>query len=83
MLYKIAHLLRDKMGWLWNLIECLNAMLFSLRYGKKLKSLALLVVNILSCIRECNELKGNTDAEEELVVIDINSKFYYFFKCIN
>lgn len=38
MLYKIAHLLRDKMGWLWNLLECFNAMLFSLRYGKKLKA---------------------------------------------
>lgn len=40
MLYRIAHLLRDKMGWLWNLIECINAMLFSLRYGKKLKGFA-------------------------------------------
>lgn len=40
MLYKLAHLLRDKMGWLWNLIECFNAMLFSLRYGKKLKAFA-------------------------------------------
>lgn len=37
MLYKIAHILRDKLGWLWNLIEWLNGMLFWLRYGKKLK----------------------------------------------
>ena len=37
MLYKIAHILRDKMGWLWNLIEWLNSMLFSIRYGKKLR----------------------------------------------
>lgn len=37
MLYKIAHILRDKMGWLWNLIEWLNSMLFYMRYGKKLK----------------------------------------------
>lgn len=37
MLYRIAHLLRNKMGWLWNLIECFNAMLFSLRYRKTLK----------------------------------------------
>ena len=28
------------MGWLWNLIECFNAMLFSLGYGKKLKAFA-------------------------------------------
>lgn len=30
------------MGWLWNLIECFNAMFFSLRYGKKLKTFAFL-----------------------------------------
>ena len=38
MLYKIAHILRDKMGWLWNLIEGFNSMLFALRYGRNLKS---------------------------------------------
>ena len=37
MLYKIAHLLRDKLSWLWDLIEMLNGWLFSLRYGKKLE----------------------------------------------
>ena len=37
MLYTIAHYLRDKLSWLWNLVEILNAWLFSLRYGKKLK----------------------------------------------
>lgn len=36
MLYKIAHILRDKMGWLWALIELVNSWLFSLRYGKRL-----------------------------------------------
>lgn len=38
MLYKIAHILRDKMGWLWFLIERLNSLLFSVRYGKKMKA---------------------------------------------
>ena len=37
MLYKIAHILREKLGWLWNLIEYFNGILFSLKYGKKLK----------------------------------------------
>lgn len=37
MLYEIAHILRDKMGWVWNLVERLNSMLFSLRYGKRLR----------------------------------------------
>ncbi|MBO4924562.1 MAG: GNAT family N-acetyltransferase [Bacteroidales bacterium] len=38
MLYAIAHFLRDKLSWLWNLVESINAWLFSLRYGKKLKA---------------------------------------------
>ena len=37
MLYQIAHIVRDKFGWLWNLIERLNAWLFSMRYGRRLK----------------------------------------------
>lgn len=44
MLYKIAHILRDKMGWLWNLIEWLNSMLFSMRYGKKIKGFSFTTV---------------------------------------
>lgn len=37
MLYKLAHILRDKFSWAWNLIEWVNALLFSWRYGKKLR----------------------------------------------
>lgn len=38
MLYKIAHILRDNLSWLWNFIEWVNGLLFSLRYGKQLKA---------------------------------------------
>ena len=38
MLYQIAHIVRDKFGWLWQLIERLNAWLFSVRYGTILDS---------------------------------------------
>ena len=38
MLYAIAHILRDKLGWLWNIIESFNGMLFSLRYGKRMRA---------------------------------------------
>ena len=41
MLYRIAHFLKDKLSWLWDFVECINAWLFSLRYGKKLKALSL------------------------------------------
>ncbi len=36
MLYAIAHFLRDKMPWLWDLVDMLNSLLFSIRYGGKL-----------------------------------------------
>lgn len=38
MLYKTAHFLRDKLPFIWDLIDVLNSCLFSLRYGRKLKS---------------------------------------------
>ena len=37
MLYTIAHIIRDKLGCIWNLIEYFNSFLFLVRYGKKLK----------------------------------------------
>lgn len=37
MLYQLAHILRDKLNWVWNIIEWVNSLLFSLRYGKRLK----------------------------------------------
>lgn len=36
MLYAIAHFLRGKMPWLWDLVDILNSCLFSMRLGSKL-----------------------------------------------
>lgn len=44
MLYTIAHFLRDKVPFIWDLIDLLNSFLFSLRYGRKLKSVELVVL---------------------------------------
>lgn len=41
MLYEIAHILRDKLSWLWNFIEWINGLIFSMRYGKKLAAFSL------------------------------------------
>ncbi len=41
MLYTIAHIIRDKLGGLWNLIERVNGAIFLLRYYRKLKALVL------------------------------------------
>ena len=40
MLYKLAHLLRDHMGWLWEVAEGINSAAFTIRYRKPLKRVA-------------------------------------------
>ena len=44
MLYTIAHILRDKLSWLWNIIEWINGLIFYMRYGKKLKAFSFTTV---------------------------------------
>lgn len=44
MLYKIAHFLRDKLPFIWELIDILNFCLFTLKYGRKLKSVEKIVL---------------------------------------
>lgn len=39
MLYKLAHILQDKLPFVWEIIEWVNSYLFLLRYGRKLKDL--------------------------------------------
>lgn len=47
MLYKLAHLLRDKFGFLWNIIEWINALFFALTHRAALKK-------IPEILRECS-----------------------------
>ena len=37
MLYRIAHILQDRLPFLWDIVEWVNSTLFVLRYGKRLK----------------------------------------------
>lgn len=39
MLYALAHFLRDKTPWVWDLVNWINSLLFSIRYGQKLKTI--------------------------------------------
>ncbi len=48
MLYKLAHILRDKFGFLWNLIEWGNAFVFALTHKSALKK-------IPAVLQECSE----------------------------
>lgn len=57
MLYEIAHVLKDKFGFLWELIEIVNGWLFGIRYRKKLKNLNGLLAPLSNeyCIRQTTE----------------------------
>lgn len=43
-LYRIAHVLRDKINWLWRFVEWGNGLVFSMRYGRKVKSFSFAAV---------------------------------------
>ena len=55
MLYKIAHILRDKLPWIWDIIGIINSFLFGLRYGSKMKN----VQKILSHFTKPTDEAGN------------------------
>lgn len=44
MLYKLAHLLREHMAWLWEVAEGINSAAFAIRYRKPLKGVAEVLV---------------------------------------
>ena len=56
MLYKIAHLLRYKLTWLWNIIEWINGVIFYMRYGKKLRNLKISTVPSGYMIRKLRDV---------------------------
>lgn len=39
MLYKLAHILRDRFGFLWNIVEWCNAFVFALTHGNTLRKI--------------------------------------------
>lgn len=53
MLYKIAHFLRDKLPFIWDLVDMLNSLLFQLRYARKL---GLVENNVMAKYAEKSEL---------------------------
>ena len=44
MLYIIAHIIRDKLPWLWEVVDIVNSKLFDVRYGKRLRAFKFSVV---------------------------------------
>lgn len=60
MLYIIAHILRDKFRWLWNILEWINGLAFSFRFGKRLKSFSFSRIPEGYDIRLINEVSTET-----------------------
>ena len=60
--YKIAHIVKDKLPFIWDAIEKVNEWLFVLRYGKKVKSIA------VTCVPEGYELVALKDVETTQIV---------------
>lgn len=62
MLYKIAHIVKDRLPFIWDAIEKVNERLFVLRYGKKVKSIA------VTCVPEGYELVELKDIDTTQIV---------------
>jgi hypothetical protein len=77
MLYKIAHLLKDKFPFIWDTIEKVNEWLFVLRYGKKVNNIA------VTCVPEGYELVDLKDVNSTRIVKFFEhqpEEAYTFFK---
>ena len=78
MLYTLAHILRDKCPWIWEAMEGLNSILFSLLYGRKLKRIDKVLENyqnpyLVQSLKE-NDLKALVQFFDE----QPESAFEYF-----
>ena len=76
-LYKIAHIVKDRLPFIWDGIEKVNEWLFVLRYGKKVKSIA------VTCVPEGYELVELKDIDTKLIAKFFEhqpEEAYTFFK---
>lgn len=58
-MYRLAHFLRDKLPFVWDLVDWLNGLLFSLRYGGRMKS----VPGLLEGYPKSLEIVGMSEME--------------------
>lgn len=77
MLYKIAHIVKDRLPFIWDAIEKVNEWLFVLRYGKKVKNI------VVNCVLEGYEIVALKDVETTRIVKFFEhqpEEAYTFFK---
>ena len=76
-LYKIAHIVKDRLPFIWDAIEKVNECLFVLRYGKKVKNI------VVTSVPEGYELVELKDIDTTLIVKFFEhqpEEAYTFFK---
>jgi hypothetical protein len=76
-LYKIAHVVKDRLPFIWDAIEKVNEWLFVLRFGKKVKNI------VVNCVPEGYELVELKDIDTTLIVKFFEhqpEEAYTFFK---
>lgn len=76
-LYSLAHTLKDKLPFIWDAIEKVNEWLFVLRYGKKVKNVA------VTCVPDGYKLVSLKDVDTTLLVKFFEhqpEEAYTFFK---
>ena len=67
MLYSLAHFFRDKLPCIWNVIDILNSYLFTLKYGRKLKSIEMLVLQQYALFSEMEIVRMRDVPVDKLV----------------
>lgn len=64
MLYEIAHIIRDKFGFLWEMVESVNGWLFACRYRNRLKG----VNGLLATLNSEYTVRQTTEADVKPLV---------------
>lgn len=67
MLYKLSHFIKDRLPFIWNLIESANEKLFQLRYGSRLQ-------NVPACLEQYQDVYRIKEATLE----DVQSMVAFF-----
>lgn len=70
-MYEIAHLLRNRMPWIWRAVNVVNSALFSMRYGRRLRT-------VEAKVRRCGQLPSAGYAVVPLREMDAETMAAFF-----
>ena len=77
-MYKLAHFLRDKLPFVWDVVDWVNGMLFVIRYGRKMKVLPEVLTGATGDCRIVELSKVQTSDIERFFSSQPEESFKYF-----